>query len=505
MMTSPRHGLGYGQLGYWRLLLIVGTLSTTTTTTLAAAAAATGPKHRIRRTHSNNDQSRSINIINQSGVQVDIFWIHAQTRELAHSNTEGVGIPFGGDSSISSFVGHEFEVQEMPDRHGQCHGPTDGACRTTHFRVSRNEDQTFTLWDNFEITAEDHRTRAMEKAKETVAGCSLEDTLHNNNNNLDPAEQINRLSRCMDQRIQQTLAETQEEIEFQASVRVDMGHRLVHYACRDADNFTRTEPLHTRTWTYVHPTTRLKSLHKVDVPFETPESVVSVVEHVITDAQCQALEHYATAESQTTTTSSSGSGSRTTVGVPLRAKEDMIVLEFLLQVQDLVRSLTERQIKFTQDPLLFMDLRQAPTGAATKNNEEECTVDGEHQCNNSDDDDDDTFSSRRQPSFELQQAPPHAAGSVTFFCPSSTGGAVHFPKTAVHLPAPQVAGSALVLQHHHHHHSNSDDDDNNKNKMGQDVDYDDDESGTDVYHGERALCLPQEPETQLQVFTFHFN
>ena len=82
--------------------------------------------------------SRGINIVNKSGVKFDIFWVNSVTGDLAHSNTEGNGIEFGGDSSINSFIGHTFEIQEMKDRNGKCQKQE---CQTTRFRVSSKEDQ----------------------------------------------------------------------------------------------------------------------------------------------------------------------------------------------------------------------------------------------------------------------------------------------------------------------------------------------------------------------------
>lgn len=78
--------------------------------------------------------------MNQCGFGVDVFWIHPETRELADSNTQGEGIMYGSESGISSYVGHEFEIQEMPKTSTQqCRIPD--ACRTAYFTVNSNEDQ----------------------------------------------------------------------------------------------------------------------------------------------------------------------------------------------------------------------------------------------------------------------------------------------------------------------------------------------------------------------------
>ena len=92
-----------------------------------------------RKRKDNNPKSRSLRVMNHSGVKIDVFWIHPDTRELANSNTDGEGIEFGGETGISSFVGHSFEVQELPDaKTGKC---SKGMCQKAYFTVSANEDQ----------------------------------------------------------------------------------------------------------------------------------------------------------------------------------------------------------------------------------------------------------------------------------------------------------------------------------------------------------------------------
>lgn len=86
-----------------------------------------------------NPQSRSVRVMNKSGVRIDIFWIHPNTRELAPSHTEGDGVMYGGETGISSYIGHEFEVVELPSKKTQKCAQTE--CRKTYFAVNTNEDQ----------------------------------------------------------------------------------------------------------------------------------------------------------------------------------------------------------------------------------------------------------------------------------------------------------------------------------------------------------------------------
>jgi hypothetical protein len=86
-----------------------------------------------------NPQSRSVRVMNKSGVRIDIFWIHPNTNELAPSHTEGEGVMFGGETGISSYIGHNFEVQELPNKKtNEC---LHKLCRKAYFTVNTKEDQ----------------------------------------------------------------------------------------------------------------------------------------------------------------------------------------------------------------------------------------------------------------------------------------------------------------------------------------------------------------------------
>jgi hypothetical protein len=93
-----------------------------------------------RRRKDGNPQSRGIRILNRSMVRFDCYWIHPTTRVLADSQTDGDGVMPGAETSISSYIGHEFECQELPRKStGQCVEPDD--CLRTQFAVSGHEDQ----------------------------------------------------------------------------------------------------------------------------------------------------------------------------------------------------------------------------------------------------------------------------------------------------------------------------------------------------------------------------
>lgn len=134
-MTSRSLPLNSIRIGssMWILLLLTILIVYTENITVKAAGTA-----RNRRKNG-NPQSRSVRVMNKSGARIDIFWIHPNTRELAPSHTDGEGVMYGGETGISSYIGHEFEVVELPSKKTQkC---IDKVCRKAYFTVNTKEDQ----------------------------------------------------------------------------------------------------------------------------------------------------------------------------------------------------------------------------------------------------------------------------------------------------------------------------------------------------------------------------
>jgi len=76
---------------------------------------------------------------NESGAKIDFFWIDPSTKQLAPSTTDG-GVIAGSESSISSYIGHSFEVQELPKK--KTNACVYEECRKAYFTVTSNEDQS---------------------------------------------------------------------------------------------------------------------------------------------------------------------------------------------------------------------------------------------------------------------------------------------------------------------------------------------------------------------------
>lgn len=82
--------------------------------------------------------ARAIQVFNDSGSRIDMRWIHPQTKALAASDHPD-GAVFGSRTGINSYIGHRFQVDELPNQKtGKCR---HHICRKGYLVVNENEDQ----------------------------------------------------------------------------------------------------------------------------------------------------------------------------------------------------------------------------------------------------------------------------------------------------------------------------------------------------------------------------
>lgn len=113
-------------------LMLILQLSTTGTVN----AAALGKERR------ETPNQRTIQLHNQSGRRVDVLWINrsVQPNTFISNSESGEGYPYGAQQGINSYIGHEFEVREMPSKKtGECRIPGD--CKKGYFQVNEQEGQ----------------------------------------------------------------------------------------------------------------------------------------------------------------------------------------------------------------------------------------------------------------------------------------------------------------------------------------------------------------------------
>lgn len=352
---------------------------------------------RIRK--DDNPTGRDIHIINRSEVKVDIFWVNPSTQERVMS--VDTGILRGTESVINSYIGHEFEVIELPKKTtGKCVGEND-ECRKGSFVVTSNEDQHFIIQKDISISYEDSRSRALEKAKKVAEECPMPQVTGSGE-----LPNMDEWAQCLQQQIDTTLDTSREEIEFQAGVRKDMGRKLVNYACNDeefpASTSTFNQTLNLGLGRQRNPEMRYL--------FQSETSKVVLIENFVARSQCKWLKETA-AKSGTNKLEWSAIGDvaiRTVVERVYKALDQ--VLEYKVDGEFLAN-----QMKAKQSHPLF-EVQKSSKTANTKR-------------------------------FLAEQDRRHPLmASFMLFCDvPETGGYIHFPKAGVHVKP--EAGQALLVSY----------------------------------------------------------
>ena len=266
----------------------------------------------------------------------------------------------------------------------------------------------------------------MRKAKEALDHCQRDP-------NLPAEEQITQLTTCMEKQLHKALNQTNEEIEFQKTLRTDMGKSLSYYACDDPKAPT-TESSRNESWAFVNPTTKQVEEHEVQVLFETEMTAVKYIPGIFTAEQCETL---------LAATQADGENSRI---LPASAKKSMPIVEILMKVQNLYKSFLGLSVAFSSDPLLVLESHKADAELA----DGECAV-----CD--DKDGDDAECAKRpdnvaKPGVHRKmletdddlEAP--LSTSLFLVCSTGQGSAFHFPRTGTHVATKQ-AGDAVLLIH----------------------------------------------------------
>jgi hypothetical protein len=238
----------------------------------------------LGRSRRRTDSQRSIRFRNQSGRRTDIFWVNTfkEPNEFVTQSIDGEGYLYGADTSISSFIGHEFEVREQPSKKtGRC---VYDECRKARFKVNDQENQEITVERNFVLTLTDDRQRAVSSAKTMFESCQAA------TEGLSLVEAIEAIATCMQEQVNETLAVHEEERDFQFSVREGMARDLVPYAC-GAVNYTETEEMNNITWHYKEGDVGHRK-YDLQIMHDRPTSQILVIDGFTTKEFCDAVKVY---------------------------------------------------------------------------------------------------------------------------------------------------------------------------------------------------------------------
>lgn len=142
-----------------------------------------------------------------------------------------------------------------------------------------------TLEKGLEIKIEDDKTRAHEQAAAMVKECKAQFAEKKG----DPYRLLEELSECLENSVNASLAEKDEDKSFHATVRERLGEKLEQYQCLDG-KAEQTKSIENRTWTFEN------KQHPIKVFIDRPSAKIMLVEDFISPAECQAAEGRITTE-----------------------------------------------------------------------------------------------------------------------------------------------------------------------------------------------------------------
>ncbi|CAB9531105.1 prolyl 4-hydroxylase [Seminavis robusta] len=236
-----------------------------------------------------NPSARSFLVVNLSQSVAEVYWMHFGTEERVLQ----MELHPGAKDSLNSHITHEFEVREKPDEQAVC-GGRQGRCRKRFFQISAEEDQVFTITPDFQIEVSNNKSRAREKAKDTLRQCrELSDFLGKLTATFNPLERLDQVADCISQNVHSAIYETQEDIDFQSAIRQKMGSKLQNYACQDT-TFWETEPLDVQVWNPGNPSLMWDDLsHTVRVLLQADTSMIATLDNMVRPSDCEFVERVA--------------------------------------------------------------------------------------------------------------------------------------------------------------------------------------------------------------------
>lgn len=233
--------------------------------------------------------SRGIKIVNRSGVVVEVYWVNPDSKATILMSAPNIAI--GGDFSLNSYIGHEFEIREVPSvRTGEC-SSEDKTCKNGYFKVSKNDDQLLNVGKGITLEFLDDQIRAQMEATEIVGSCHEKAKMSLEAAGTDAAEiqkSMDMLLSCVEGEVAGTLAKSNEEVMFQAKIRTDMAAMMENYTCVDTELNT-TEALRIDHWV----SQKDKKMREVQVLLDRPASKIMFVDNFISVAECDAMANAA--------------------------------------------------------------------------------------------------------------------------------------------------------------------------------------------------------------------
>ena len=438
----------------------------------------------LERNDKSNPSARGVLIKNESGRKTDMFWVNTfkTPEEFVPQFIEdgvSIGLPYGGEKAISSYVGHTFEIRELPsnkkNKKGRC---VYSECRKVRYTMTKRNNQKVIVNKDFSITIHDDLERAYSKADDIYTKCQEKIAKEG----YSALEAIELVTECIEDEVRGKMISDKQERSFQSKVHREMAEELVPFICVDV-NKTQSLEIKNSTWTDENDGKEytLRRVH------ELPTSEIFVVDDFVSKETCDALKIYRQA-----------SKDRSAQGIPISAamektkQGDLLLNLYYKMYQLLMDRFTEWKTLDFNGEFLFEYVKdevgfQTPTHLCVTQEDvdevvkameagkpKKCLIPGG------------VPEAGRTKHFVVEEglsdndkSEKRQLAQLFLFCDEPKQlGALHFPFAAVH--ATPEAGKLVVAVHRHEGHE---------------------DHGFDGYANEYHLC----PNHEVYVHTVHDN
>ena len=214
-------------------------------------------------------ERRQLHIINQSGSDLSVQWIHPESGEAI-----ALGAPTDGEEvRLDSFANHQFLIR------------TDEGANST-FTVSDEELQVLVvkedlLLDSVIPTATPTTNEYAYSQSDGIVSLCEEKAMKMKD--LQPADKVlSELTQCLTQNTAQVIEQKSEELAQERRLRLDVSHVAENYTCTDPLRQT-SDPIEERKWANEGVERTVHVLH------DRPGSQIHVIQNFITEEECQAI------------------------------------------------------------------------------------------------------------------------------------------------------------------------------------------------------------------------
>uniref|UniRef100_A0A7S0KAA4 Fe2OG dioxygenase domain-containing protein n=1 Tax=Leptocylindrus aporus TaxID=1398097 RepID=A0A7S0KAA4_9STRA len=257
-----------------------------------------------------SDTGRSIQFVNRSGHRVEVHWINPDNGQLILQSN-----PFiyhGATLSLNSYVGHTFQLREMPSKNSGVCGGSDQQCRIDTVTVTDNHQQTTFIDPGMVVSFVDDQIQAAMDAGDLTEQCqknaqsTFEKKVQTGSmNEKDISSLLDMMGSCIQSSVAEKLMEAREEISFQTEIRKSIADKWENYTCADLEAVA-SEPKSTDMWQ------NKRRRYKVNKYLDRPRSKIYTVHNFITREECEAMREAAEPKLHRASVADSKGGSQIT-------------------------------------------------------------------------------------------------------------------------------------------------------------------------------------------------